>query len=139
MQYHIIYDADGVIRSQIGDTGDGQAEAHCACVLAKYPGGGVLIVNAPADANTQMVVDGQLVDRLKEARLLSTAEFQARFTDTEKAQLMTTPELIPLAISVLTAPNGVDVTDATAAQARTALESAGWSAGRLDAIFAPPV
>lgn len=138
MQYHLVYDADGMIRSQIGDTGDGQAEAHDARVLARYPGGGVLVTDAPADPATQMVVDGQLAARLEETRLLSAAQFQARFTDAEKAQLMTTPALIPLALSVLTAPNGVDVTDATAAQARTALENAGWSSGRLDAIFAPP-
>lgn len=62
MQYHIIYDASGTIRSQIGDTGDGQAEAHDARVLAKWPGGGVLIADAPADSSTQMVLDGQLVE-----------------------------------------------------------------------------
>ncbi|TVM34701.1 hypothetical protein DQK91_09035 [Oceanidesulfovibrio marinus] len=176
MRYHIVYDAEGIIRSQIGDTGDGQAEAHADRVLAQYPGGGVLIANAPADANTQMVRDGQLVARpaparllsayeFKErftvqeqaiimtspelaplalhvltapARLLSAYEFKERFTVQEQAIIMTSPELAPLALHVLTAPNGVDVTDATAQQARTALAAAGWSAERLDAIFAAP-
>ncbi|TVM28419.1 hypothetical protein DQK91_22315 [Oceanidesulfovibrio marinus] len=138
MRYHIVYDAEGIIRSQIGDTGDGQAEAHADRVLAQYPGGGVLIANAPSDANTQMLRDGQLVARPAPARLLSAYEFKERFTVQEQAIIMTSPELAPLALHVLTAPNGVDVTDATAQQARTALAAAGWSAERLDAIFAAP-
>ncbi|TVM30261.1 hypothetical protein, partial [Oceanidesulfovibrio marinus] len=117
-----------------------QAEAHADRVLAQYPGGGVLIANAPADANTQMVRDGQpAAARPAPARLLSAYEFKERFTVQEQAIIMTSPELAPLALHVLTAPNGVDVTDATAQQARTALAAAGWSTKRLDAIFEVPV
>ncbi|TVM29957.1 hypothetical protein, partial [Oceanidesulfovibrio marinus] len=94
MRYHIVYDAEGIIRSQIGDTGDGQAEAHADRVLAQYPGGGVLIANAPADANTQMVRDGQpAAARPAPARLLSAYEFKERFTVQEQAIIMTSPEL----------------------------------------------
>lgn len=138
MQWHIIYDADGIIRSQIGDTGDGQAEAHGTRVLAKWPGGGVLVSATPADPTAQMVVDGQLVARAQPVRLLTAHEFKERFTKAEQSAIMTSPDLAPLALHVLTAPRGVDVTDETAQQARAALEAAGWSAQRLDAIFAVP-
>ncbi len=137
MEWHIIHDADGVIRSQIRDV-DGQAEAHDQRVLAKHPGGGLVISSTPADSRTQMVADGMLISRPAAPVLISAHEFVARFSETEKSTVMTTPELAPLALAVLTAPNGIDVTDAMAQQARTALEAAGWSDDRLDAIFAIP-
>ncbi|QJT10220.1 hypothetical protein [Oceanidesulfovibrio marinus] len=70
--------------------------------------------------------------------LLSAFEFKERFTPTEQAAIMTSRELAPLALHVLTAPRGVDVTDAKAQEARAALEAAGWSVERLNEIFAVP-
>lgn len=70
--------------------------------------------------------------------LLSRDEFVERFEDHEKATIMHTPELTPLALKVLTAPNGIDVTDSTSQEAKAALINFGFTEERLNQIFRLP-
>lgn len=70
--------------------------------------------------------------------LLSKDKFVERFRDDEKATIMHTPELTPLALKVLTAPNGVDVTDETSQAAKAALVNLGFTEERLNEIFRLP-
>ncbi len=66
---------------------------------------------------------------------ISAKAFKDRFTMEEQGEIMTTPALAPLVLEVVTAPNGVDPTDATAQMARAALSAAGWTEARLDEVF----